>query len=95
MFRISAGELTVHLPVVPRFSVEPRLRVAHRSDKFGSGNRDTYLAGLRAIYEVTTRTALDFEVARTWFRQDQDDTAFLGQSREKALALNLGYRVLL
>jgi len=92
-FHIIDGELAARLPLGPGLAIEPRLRVARRTDKFGSGHQTAWRPNLRATYQATRWLAFDAEVGLVYFRQRQDDAAFVGHNRERATLVNLGYRL--
>ena len=92
-FHIVEGELSARFPVGAKLAVEPRLRLAHRTDKFGPGHQTAWRPNVRATYQATRWIAFDAEVGLVSFRQRQDDAAFVGRNRERATLINLGYRL--
>ena len=92
-FHIVDGELAARVPIGPKLAVEPRWRVARRTDKFGSGHQTVWRPNLRATYQATRWIAFDAEFGLVYFRQRQDDAAFEGRNRERATLVNLGYRL--
>jgi hypothetical protein len=92
-FHIFDGDLAARVPVRPKLAIEPRLRVTRRTDKFGPGHQTAWRPHLRATYQPTRWIAFDAEVGLVYFRQRQDDAAFVGQNRERATLVNIGYRL--
>jgi hypothetical protein len=92
-FHIVDGELAARVPFGTKLAIEPRLRVARRTDKFGPGHQTAWRPNLRATYQATRWIAFDAEIGMVYFRQRQDDAAFAGKNRERATLLNLGYRL--
>ncbi len=92
-FHILDGELAARVPIGPKLAIEPRLRVARRTDKFGPGHQTAWRPNLRATYQATRWLAFDAELGFVYFRQRQDDAAFVGKNRERATLINLGYRL--
>lgn len=92
-FHIVDGELTARIPFGPRLGIEPRLRVARRTDKFGSGHQTVWRSNLRATWQATRSIAFDAEVGLIYFRQRQDDPVFVSRNREHSTLVSFGYRL--
>ena len=92
-FHIVDGELAARIPIGSKLGIEPRLRVARRTDKFGPGHLTAWRPNLRATWQATRWIAFDAELGLVYFRQRQDDAAFESENRERSTLINIGYRL--
>lgn len=91
-FNIMSLDSAARFPV-GRVSVEPRFRFARRTDRFGPGHQNAYRPSLRITYAASPKVALDAEIGFTFLDQRWSDASFIGESKERATILNLGYRL--
>jgi hypothetical protein len=93
LFQIIAADAWARLPVRQGLAFEPRLRLARRTDHFGSGWQNAARPSLRATWDASRVASFDAEIGVNFLRQRLDDPMFSGKSRERATFLNVGYRL--
>ena len=91
-FNILSLDSAARFPVGP-VRVEPRFRIARRTDRFGPGHQNAYRPSLRITYAASPTVALDAEIGFTFLNQRWSDAAFVGKSEERATIFNIGYRL--